>query len=68
MKNRNSCLNSSLDFKGRFGTIEEFRNQADKLVSNWEEIFLRLTKQDSSVEEIVKNLRATYKKKIKEVG
>ncbi len=50
------------------GTIDELRQQADKLGASLEEVFLRLTEQDSSVEEIVKKLRASYKKKIKETA
>ena len=50
------------------GSIDELRQQADKLGASLEEVFLRLTEQDSSVEEIVKKLRASYKKKIKAVG
>ena len=48
------------------GTIEELRNQADKAGASLEDVFLRLTEQDSSVEEIVKKLRKSYKKKIEE--
>jgi len=48
------------------GTIEELRNQANKAGASLEEVFLRLTEQDSSVEEIVKKLRKSYKKKIEE--
>jgi ABC-2 type transport system ATP-binding protein len=48
------------------GTIEELRNQADKAGASLEEVFLRLTEQDSSVEDIVKKLRKSYKKKIEE--
>jgi len=50
------------------GTIDELRQQADKLGASLEDVFLRLTEQDSSVEEIVKKLRASYKKKIKATG
>ena len=49
------------------GTIEELRKQADKVGATLEEVFLRLTEQDSSVEEIVKKLRKSYKKKIEEI-
>jgi ABC-2 type transport system ATP-binding protein len=42
------------------GTIEELSRQADKLGSNLEDIFLRLTEQDTSVEEIVKKLRKSF--------
>ncbi len=48
------------------GTIEELRNQADKVGASLEDVFLRLTEEDSSVEEIVKKLRKSYKKKIEE--
>lgn len=48
------------------GTIEELRTQADKVGSSLEDVFLRLTEQDSSVEEIVKKLRKSYKKKVEE--
>jgi ABC-2 type transport system ATP-binding protein len=48
------------------GTIEELRTQADKAGSSLEDVFLRLTEQDSSVEEIVKKLRKSYKKRIVE--
>ena len=44
------------------GTIEELRNQADKIGANLEEVFLRLTEQDTSVNDIVKKLQAIYKK------
>jgi len=39
------------------GTIEELREQANKLGAGLEDIFLRLTEQDASVEEILKKLR-----------
>jgi ABC-2 type transport system ATP-binding protein len=48
------------------GTIEELEQQANKLGSRLEEVFLRLTEQDASVDEIVKKLRKSYKTKIKE--
>ncbi|MFW9948935.1 MAG: ABC transporter ATP-binding protein [Candidatus Thorarchaeota archaeon] len=48
------------------GTIDELKQQANKLGSRLEEVFLRLTEQDSSVDEIVKKLRKSYKAKIKE--
>ncbi|MCK4238016.1 MAG: hypothetical protein KAX33_02765, partial [Candidatus Lokiarchaeota archaeon] len=48
------------------GTIEELRQQSNKLGENLEDVFLRLTEQDTSVEEIVKKLRKSYKKRIKE--
>lgn len=49
------------------GTIDELRQQADKLGAKLEDVFLKLTEQDSSVEDIVKKLRNSYKKKIEEV-
>ncbi len=48
------------------GTIEELRTQADRVGASLEDVFLRLTEQDSSVEEIVKKLRKSYKKRIEE--
>ncbi len=50
------------------GTIDELRQQADKLGASLEDVFLRLTEQDSSVEDIVKKLRKSYKKKIEEMS
>lgn len=49
------------------GTIDELRQQADKLGAKLEEVFLKLTEQDSSIEDIVKKLRHSYKKKIEEM-
>ena len=46
------------------GTLEDLRQQADKVGASLEDIFLRLTEQDTSVNEIVKKLRASFKKKI----
>ena len=48
------------------GTIDELKQQANKLGARLEEVFLRLTEQDTSVDEIVKKLRNSYKAKIKE--
>ena len=45
------------------GTIEELRQQANKIGASLEDVFLRLTEQDTSVIEIVKRLRASFKKK-----
>ena len=45
------------------GTIEELRLQADKVGASLEDVFLRLTEQDKSVDEIVKRLRASFKVK-----
>jgi len=47
------------------GTIEELRQQANKLGASLEDVFLRLTEQDTSVDEIVQRLRISYKKKSK---
>ncbi|NHJ23245.1 MAG: ABC transporter ATP-binding protein [Candidatus Lokiarchaeota archaeon] len=43
------------------GTIEELRQQANKLGANLEDVFLRLTEQDTSVIEIVQKLRKSFK-------
>ena len=43
------------------GTIEELRKQADKLGASLEDVFLRLTEQDTSVDAIIKKLRASFK-------
>ncbi|MFX1324260.1 MAG: ABC transporter ATP-binding protein [Promethearchaeota archaeon] len=45
------------------GTIDELRQQADKLGASLEDVFLRLTEQDTSVNEIVNKLRASFKMK-----
>ena len=45
------------------GTIEELRKQADKVGASLEDVFLRLTEQDTSVNEIVQKLRASFKVK-----
>lgn len=42
------------------GTMEELRQQADRLGANLEDVFLRLTEQDVSVNEIVKKLRKSF--------
>jgi ABC-2 type transport system ATP-binding protein len=42
------------------GTMEELRKQADRLGANLEDVFLRLTEQDVSVNEIVKKLRKSF--------
>ena len=41
------------------GTIEELRKQANKVGADLEDVFLRLTEQDTSVNEIVRKLRAS---------
>jgi len=43
------------------GTIEDLRKQADKLGASLEDVFLRLTEQDTSVDAIIKKLRASFK-------
>ena len=43
------------------GTIEELNTQSNKIGAKLEDIFLRLTEQDTSVEEIVKKLRKSFK-------
>jgi hypothetical protein len=45
------------------GTLEELRQKANKLGASLEDVFLRLTEQDTSVNEIVKKLRASFKMK-----
>ena len=45
------------------GTIEELRLQADRVGASLEDVFLRLTEQDISVNEIVKKLRQSFKTK-----
>ncbi|MBD3196619.1 MAG: ATP-binding cassette domain-containing protein [Candidatus Lokiarchaeota archaeon] len=60
------CDRIAIINKGRLvgiGTIEELRQQSDKLGASLEEVFLRLTEQDTSVNEIVSKLRESFKKK-----
>jgi ABC-2 type transport system ATP-binding protein len=60
------CNRIAIINKGRIvgiGTIEELRQQANKIGASLEDVFLRLTEQDTSVDEIVKRLRNMYKKK-----
>ncbi|MBY8985882.1 MAG: ABC transporter ATP-binding protein [Candidatus Lokiarchaeota archaeon] len=45
------------------GTMEELRLQADKVGASLEDVFLRLTEQDTSVNEIIEKLRASFKMK-----
>jgi len=42
------------------GSMDELRQQADHLGANLEDVFLRLTEQDVSVNEIVKKLRKSF--------
>jgi ABC-2 type transport system ATP-binding protein len=46
------------------GSMEELRQQADRVGANLEDVFLRLTEQDVSVNEIVKKLRKSFSKRI----
>ncbi len=65
------CDRIAIINRGKFvgmGTIDELRQQADKLGASLEDVFLRLTEQDTSVKEIVKKLRKSYKKKIEEAA
>ena len=60
------CDRIGIIHKGKIvgiGTLEELRQQADKLGASLEDVFLRLTEQDTSVNEIVKKLRASFKMK-----
>ncbi|GAH36051.1 unnamed protein product, partial [marine sediment metagenome] len=43
------------------GTMEELRQQSNKIGASLEDVFLRLTEQDTSVNEIVKKLRESFK-------
>lgn len=45
------------------GTFETLQKQADKLGANLEDVFLRLTEQDTSVNEIIKKLRKNQRVK-----
>ena len=42
------------------GSMDELRQQADRVGANLEDVFLRLTEQDVSVNEIVKKLRKSF--------
>jgi len=60
------CDRIGIIHKGKMvgiGSLEELRQQADKLGASLEDVFLRLTEQDTSVIEIVKKLRASFKMK-----
>ncbi|MFX1364833.1 MAG: ABC transporter ATP-binding protein [Promethearchaeota archaeon] len=43
------------------GTMEELRKQSNKIGASLEDVFLRLTEQDTSVNEIVEKLRQSFK-------
>jgi len=45
------------------GTIDELRKQSNKLGASLEDVFLRLTDQDTSVMEIIKKLRESFNNK-----
>lgn len=45
------------------GTIDELQLQADRAGAKLEDIFLRLTEQDTSVNDIIAKLRESYKKR-----
>ncbi|MFX1488744.1 MAG: ABC transporter ATP-binding protein [Promethearchaeota archaeon] len=45
------------------GTIDELRQQADRIGASLEDVFLRLTEQDTSVNEIINRLRESFKRK-----
>jgi ABC-2 type transport system ATP-binding protein len=65
------CDRIAIINKGKFvgiGTIDELRQQANQVGASLEDVFLRLTEQDTSVKDIVKKLRKSYKKKIEEVA
>lgn len=60
------CNRIAIMNKGKLvgiGTMDELRQQADKLGASLEDVFLRLTEQDTSVNEIVKKLRKSFKAK-----
>ncbi len=60
------CDRIGIIHKGKMvgiGTLDELRQQADKLGATLEDVFLRLTEQDTSVNEIVKKLRESFKKR-----
>lgn len=50
------------------GAMDELRTQADKIGAGLEDIFLRLTEQDASVEFILQKMRASYKNGKKNKG
>jgi ABC-2 type transport system ATP-binding protein len=47
------------------GTLEELRQLVEKIGANLEEVFLRLTEQEASVNDIIERLRNSFKKTIK---
>ncbi|MFX1597336.1 MAG: ABC transporter ATP-binding protein [Promethearchaeota archaeon] len=60
------CDRIGIIHKGKMvgiGTLEELRQLANKLGASLEDVFLRLTEQDTTVNEIIKKLRASFKMK-----
>jgi ABC-2 type transport system ATP-binding protein len=60
------CDRIGIIHKGKIvgiGTLEELRQQANKIGASLEDVFLRLTEQDTSVNKIVKKLRTSFKMK-----
>jgi ABC-2 type transport system ATP-binding protein len=60
------CDRIGIIHKGKIvgiGTLEELQQKANKLGASLEDVFLRLTEQDTSVNEIVQKLRASFKMK-----
>ncbi|MFW9819513.1 MAG: ABC transporter ATP-binding protein [Candidatus Thorarchaeota archaeon] len=58
------CDRIGIIHKGKMvgiGTLDELRQQADRVGATLEDVFLRLTEQDTSVNEIVKKLRNSFK-------
>mgnify|MGYP006278934739 CR=1 FL=1 len=62
------CDRIGIIHKGKMvgiGTVEELRQQSNKLGASLEDVFLRLTEQDKSVDEIVQKLRESFNMKRK---
>lgn len=62
------CDRIGIIHKGKMvgiGTVEELRQQSNKLGASLEDVFLRLTEQDKSVDEIVQKLRESFNLKRK---
>ncbi|MFX1379084.1 MAG: ABC transporter ATP-binding protein [Promethearchaeota archaeon] len=60
------CDRIGIIHKGKMvgiGTLEELRQKADRFGASLEDVFLRLTEQDTSVNQIVQKLRASFKMK-----
>jgi ABC-2 type transport system ATP-binding protein len=57
------CDRIGIIHKGKMvgiGTMEELRQQSNKLGASLEDVFLRLTEQDTSVDKVVKKLRESF--------